>query len=142
MMQVKGFEMNMIEAKRFSKSGERISNVRIDQNSTVTQISKVSEDTASVEFRFTANYVGMGYIKIEGQILLSGEIGSLVEEWSKKNSMSDEAANLVHNMIVSNCIPTALLVTRDIRLPPPFPLPRVNIQKKTARGPGESVEVA
>jgi len=141
-MQVKGFETNMIEAKRFSKSGERISNVRIDQNSAVTQMSRVSEDTASVEFRFTANYVGMGYIKIEGQILLSGEVGSLVEEWSKKNSMSDEAANLVHNMIVSNCIPTALLVARDIRLPPPFPLPRVNIQKKSARGPGESVEVA
>lgn len=142
MMQVKGFETNTIEAKRFSKSGERISNVRIDQNSTVTQISRVAEDTASVEFRFTANYVGMGYIKIEGQIMLSGEVGGLVDEWSEKNSMPDEAANLVHNMIVSNCIPTALLVSRDIRLPPPFPLPRVNIQKKTARGPGESVEVA
>jgi hypothetical protein len=56
--------------------------------------------------------------------------------------MPDEAANLVHNTIVSNCIPTALLVARDIRLPPPFPLPRVNIQKKNSRGPGESVEVA
>jgi hypothetical protein len=142
MMQVKGYETNTIEAKRFSKSGERISNVRIDQNSTVTQISKVSDDTATVEFRFTANYVGMGYIKIEGQILLSGDVGSLVEEWSKKNSMPDEVANIVHNMIVSNCIPTALLVARDIRLPPPFPLPRVNIQKKTGKGPGESVEVA
>jgi hypothetical protein len=141
-MQVKGFETHTIEAKRFSKSGERISNVRIDQNSTVTQISKVGEDTASVEFRFTANYVGMGYIKIEGQIMLCGEVSNLVDEWSKKNSMPDEAANLVHNSIVSNCIPTALLVSRDIRLPPPFPLPRVNIQKKNVRGPGESVEVA
>ena len=86
-MQVKGFETHTIEAKRFSKSGERISNVRIDQNSTVTQISKVGEDTASVEFRFTANYVGMGYIKIEGQITLCGEVSILVDEWSKKNSM-------------------------------------------------------
>ncbi len=44
--------------------------------------------------------------------------------------MPDQVANLVHNAIVSNCIPTALLIARDIRLPPPFPMPRINVQKK------------
>lgn len=141
-LQVRGFENTVIEAKRFSKSGERVSNVRIDQNSTVTQITKVSDDMASVEFRFTANYVGLGYIKIEGQIMIAGDVASLVDDWTKKNVMSDEAANIVHNVIVSNCIPSALLVARDIRLPPPFPLPRINVQKKASKGPGESVEVA
>ena len=39
-------------------------------------------------------------------------------------------ANVVHNTIVSNCLPTALLVARDIKLPPPFPLPHITVQKK------------
>jgi len=142
MMQVKGFEANGIEAKRFSKVGERFVNIRIDQNSSVTRISKASDDTASVEFRFTTNYAGIGYIRIEGQVLLSGDASTLVDEWTKTGSMADEIANIVHNLIVSNCIPIALLVARDVRLPPPIPLPKINIQRKGSRGPGESVEVA
>ncbi|MBC7108435.1 MAG: hypothetical protein QHH00_06150 [Methanomassiliicoccales archaeon] len=143
MMQVKGFEANGIEAKRFSKVGERFVNIRIDQNSSVTRISKASDDdTASVEFRFTTNYAGIGYIRIEGQVFLSGDAGNLVDEWTRTGSMPDEIANIVHNVIVSNCIPIALLVARDVRLPPPIPLPKINIQRKGSRGPGESVEVA
>ena len=37
-MQVKSFEMSVIEAKRFSRSGERVANIRIDQNSSITQV--------------------------------------------------------------------------------------------------------
>ena len=43
-MIVKGFEIAVIEAKRFSKAGEKVNNVRVDHNSTVTQIAKVSDD--------------------------------------------------------------------------------------------------
>ena len=86
-MQLMGFETNTIEAKRFSKSGEHMANIRIDHNSTVTQISRSSDRTASVEFRFTVNYVGMGYIKIEGNVLLEGEVDPLIKEWSATSSM-------------------------------------------------------
>jgi hypothetical protein len=129
-MNIIGYEASTIEAKRFSHQGEHLANIRIDHNSTVTRINKVSDQTASAEFRFTANYSGMGYIKIEGSILLNGEVDALMQSWSASGSMPDPVANLVHNAIVSNCIPTALLIARDIRLPPPFPMPRINVQKK------------
>jgi hypothetical protein len=129
-MNIIGYEASAIEAKRFTQQGEHLANIRIDHNSTVTRISKVSEETASAEFRFTANYSGMGYIKIEGSLVLRGEVDALVEAWTSTSSMPDQVANLVHNAIVSNCIPTALLIARDIRLPPPFPMPRINVQKK------------
>lgn len=129
-MNIIGYEASAIEAKRFTQQGEHLANIRIDHNSTVTRISKVSEETASAEFRFTANYSGMGYIKIEGSLLLRGEVDALLEAWTSTGSMPDQVANLVHNAIVSNCIPTALLIARDIRLPPPFPMPRINVQKK------------
>lgn len=135
MMNLVGFETSTIEAKRFSKPGEHLANIRIDHNSTVTQINRSSDRTASVDFRFTVNYVGMGYIKIEGTVLLEGDVDNLVREWTATSSMPNEDANIVHNVVVSNCIPTALLIARDIRLPPPFPLPRINIEKKTAPAP-------
>ena len=49
--------------------------------------------------------------------------------------MPADDANVVHNTVVSNCIPTALLVARDIRLPPPFPFPHINMQKKARTEP-------
>lgn len=134
-MHIVGYETSTIEAKRFSKPGEHLANIRIDHNSTITQITKASDRTASVEFRFTINYAGMGFIKVEGSLLLDGEADALINEWRSTGSMPSEAANLVHNTIVSNCIPTALLIARDIRLPPPFPLPRINIEKKSAPAP-------
>jgi len=131
-MNIIGYEASTIEAKRFSRPGEHQANIRIDHNSTITQVAKVSDETASVEFRFTINYVGMGFIKLEGSILLKGEVDPLVTEWRASGTMPAEAANLVHNAIVSNCIPSALLFARDIRLPPPFPMPRINVQSKGA----------
>jgi hypothetical protein len=141
-MQVKSFEMSVIEAKRFNKSGERISNVRVDQNSSIIQVMRLSDETVSVDFRFTANYTGMGFIKIEGQIIGDGNAEAIMTEWTRDGSMPVEEANIVHNTVVANCLPTALLVARDIKLPPPFPLPQINIQKKGAIKPGSGVEIA
>ena len=131
-MQIMGFETTTIEAKRFTRAGEHVANVRIDHNSTVTQITKVSDRAALAEFRFTVNYGGMGFIKLEGSVTLDGEVGDLLKEWAATGSMPNEAANLVHNVVAANCLPLALLIARDIRLPPPFPLPRINIEKKAA----------
>ncbi len=144
-MQVKSFEITGIEAKRFSKPGEKLNNIRIDHNSTVTQIAKVSDDVAVADFRFTANYVGLGYIKIEGQVSVQGEVAEVLGEWQRQNSMPPDFANLVHNTVVPNCIPTAMLIARDIRLPPPVPMPRINVQQQSPpKRPGDSsgVEVA
>jgi hypothetical protein len=128
-MQVKNFEITVIEAKRFSKAGEKVNNVRIDHNSTVSQITRGPDLTAIIDYRFTTNYVGLGFIKIEGQLVVTGEVEALMDEWTKKNSMPPEWANVVHNTVVPNCIPTALLVARDIHLPPPVPMPHINIQQ-------------
>ncbi len=141
-MQVKSFEMSVIEAKRFSKAGERMTNIRIDQNSSITQVVRMSDETISVDFRFTANYSGMGFIKIEGQIIGEGNANEIMAEWAKDGSMPLDEANAVHNTVVANCLPTALLVARDIKLPPPFPLPHINVQKKGGIKPGSGVEVA
>jgi len=132
-MQIKGFDVSSVDAKRFTKPGEKVQNLRIDNNSTVTSITPLGDTQATIEFRFTANYAGVGIIKLEGKILIEGEAKQLHEMWSKTNNMPPEIANLVHSTVITNCMPIAVVVSKDIGLPPPLPpmQPMQTQQKKS-----------
>lgn len=126
-MSVKQFEMSIIEARRYTKAGERIKNVRIDHNSSVTMITEMNDKEASIGFRFTANYTSLGVIKIEGSMVFEGEASAIASQWASENKMPDEVANQVHGVVMQNCIPVAVLLARDVRLPPPIPMPQVKV---------------
>ena len=79
--QIQRVEISAIEAKRFAKRGETVTNVRIDHNSTVTQVSKVSPNKVNVDFRFAVNYSGIGFIVMEGSVLLEDEENILGDKW-------------------------------------------------------------
>lgn len=141
-MQIRSFETAAIEAKRFSKSGEKVMNIKIENNSAITQISKMDDGLYQIDFRFTANYTGMGYIKIEGHLNVV-ELGEkAMDDWRRTNNLPVDDANAVHNAIVSNCMVTALIISREIKLPAPIPIPRINMQKKPEIRPSDGVEVA
>lgn len=130
-MPIKGFDISSIDAKRFTKPGEKFQNLRIDNNSTVTTITLIGEDQAALEYRFTANYSGVGMIKMEGKILIEGDAKEIVDTWSKSNNMPPEVANQVHSTVITNCLPVAVVIARDIGLPPPLPpLPQIQVPTK------------
>lgn len=140
---LKSFEITAIEGKRFTKPGEKLMQVRIDHNSTVTQITELSDKEANIEFRFTANYVGVGVIKTDGKMTYECEAPSLVKQWAERHDMPEKVANEVHTGILHFCIPEAVLIARELKLPPPIPLPQVNMQKKPAPAkPAGGQEVA
>jgi len=141
-MQIRSLETTAIEAKRFSKSGEKMMNIKIENNSAITQISKVEGDLHQIEFRFTANYTGLGYIKIEGHLNVANLSEKVMDDWRRTNNLPVDDANAVHNAVVSNCMVTALIVAREIKLPSPMPIPRINMQKKPEVRPSDGVEVA
>ena len=146
-MAVKGFELTALDGKRFFRSGDRLGNVRIDNNGTVTLVTEVNEHTAAVDFRFTTNYRAVeeviGMIRIEGQVLFDGDAKKIVREWSGAGKMPDEVASEVLTVIMNNCIPEATMIARDLRLPPPIPIPPVQVQSQPPKQKGRgSVEVA
>ena len=147
MIMIKGWEVNTLEAKRFSQVGEKLANIRIDHNSTVTSMAVVAQGDIAIDFRFTANYTGLGFIKVDGRIVVSDDASvpdAIVKEWKKTGNMPPDFANMVHNAVMSNCIPTALLVSRDLQLPPPVPLPHVDVtqQKPSPNQSAKGMEVA
>src|SRR2546428_13935966 len=76
-MAIKSLELSTIDARRLARVGQRLQNVRIDHNSTVTLITEAGEKEATVDFRFTANYRAIeevvGVIRIEGTLVYEGK---------------------------------------------------------------------
>ena len=141
-MPVKVVDLTSIEARKFSKHNEKIRNVRIDNNSTVTLVTELNDSEANIDFRYTANYGGIGVIKIEGTIIFEGDAPALAQQWGTNSNMPNDIASEIHTAIMRVCVPEAVLISRDIKLPPPFPLPQVNIQQKKKSKASSGMEVA
>jgi hypothetical protein len=145
-MPIKSFELVSIDAKRFSKLGERIPHLRVDNNTAVTSVAVVSEKEAQMDFRFTISYVGVGMIKIEGRLVWEGEAKAISTQWTQTNALPNDVFNPVLQAIFANCMPSAVVSARDLGLPPPLPPPQIQ-QMKPAKAPGakdnsRSMEVA
>jgi len=130
-MQLSKFEFTSISGRRYGRSGERNEMQKIETNSTIVTIDKVDEKTATVEFRFTVNYGPSGNITLEGRLFYEGEGDEgpdvLVEKWQSKGTMNRDLASAVHSAVVAHCLPEAVVIARDLRLRPPFPIPKIQI---------------
>lgn len=143
-MPIKSFELVSIDAKRYSKLGERIPHLRVDNNTAVTSVSVLSDKEAQLDFRFTISYVGVGIIKIEGRLVWEGEAKAVATQWSQKNALPNEVFNPVLQAIFSSCMPSAVVSARDLGLPPPLPPPQIQQRpvKGGAKDSRSSMEVA
>jgi len=145
-MPIKSFELVSIDGKRFSRLGERIPHLRVDNNTAVTNVAVVNDKEAQMDFRFTISYVGVGVIKIEGRLLWEGEAKTIASQWSQTNALPNDVFGPVLQAIFSNCMPSAVVCARDLGLPPPLPPPQIQ-QMKPGKAPGgkdtrRSMEVA
>lgn len=136
-MPVKDIEFTSVDARKFTRRGERPQFARLEQNSTVSMILPLDDATADVEFRFTVSYGAVATIKIEGRMLFTGDARALVATWREKSQMPNEIASEIHSAILMASIPEAVLVARGMHLPPPIQLPQVKFENKpggSARG--------
>jgi len=138
-------QLKSIEARRYVDLSTRPKKVRIDHNSNITRMELGKEQSATIEFQYTASYAAVGMIKIEGSLVYTAENAKdLVKNWNDNHKMPDEIASAFHTAIMHACVPQAVGIAKDLRLPPPIPLPQVQLGKN-ARGSaqaGPSPEVA
>ncbi|MGQ9583053.1 MAG: hypothetical protein ACUVV6_06015 [Thermoplasmatota archaeon] len=141
-MTVRDVEFISIEGRRFTKRREVVGQVKIDTNSTVTLVTELSPREADVDFRLAISYGSLGVMKIEGRMIFEGDAASLSREWHARHSMPTEMANEIHTSILHSCIPETVLLAKELGLPPPIPLPKVNIQEQKKPSSPSSMEVA
>lgn len=134
-MPIKSFELTSIDGKRYSKLGERPPQIRVDHTTNVTNVAQLSDREAEIDFRFTISYVGMGMIIIEGRIIWDGDAKAVVSQWPQNKALPNEVFNPVLGAIFANCMPSAVVLSRDLGLPPPLPPPQIQVRKDT-KAPG------
>ena len=134
-MAVRQVELTSIEARRFTRPGEKHGQIRIDHNSTVTLVKETNEKEANVEFRYTATYGGVGIIRLEGSLVYVGDAKALESQWRQQNQMPSAIASEIHTAVMRVCVPEAVGIAKDLNLPPPIPLPAVKFEGQKPAGP-------
>jgi hypothetical protein len=125
---VTAVQLKALEARRFQDMVPN-TQVRIDHNSTITMVVKEAEDRLRVEFGYTTSYGALGVVKIEGALVYTDPAAAeAAETWSTTRNLPPNVAQQVHSAIMSAAVPEAVGLAKDIRLPPPIPLPQIQFQ--------------
>ena len=134
-MKIKNMQFKSFEARRYTDLTSRPQQVRIDHNSNITQMSEIDKNNVEISFQYTTSYGVMGLIKIEGSLLYEDKnADDILKAWKNSRKMPDEIANKIHTAIMHACIPEAVGIAKNLRLPPPIPLPQVKIGSNAKKG--------
>ena len=80
-------------------------------------------------FDFTSTYSpSIGEILFNGELLYMNQPDKqdeIVKGWKKNKQVPKETMTEVLNTILARCNVSALMLSRDVNLPPPIPLPKV-----------------
>lgn len=101
------------------------------EKATIT-IGKNKQDVLRFTYEFKANYEPkIGLITLVGNLTYlekTEKIDELIKGWKKDKKLPKEILTPVLNSIYTKCNIQALVMSREINLPPPIQLPKVTVQ--------------
>jgi hypothetical protein len=134
-MKIRNVQMKTIEARRYTDIDEKPRQIRIDHNSTVSQIQYKPDKKALIEFEYTASYGSVGVIKIGGSLLYENDDAKTIsKQWNETRKLPNQVASRIHTAVMHTCVPEAVGIAKDLRLPPPIPLPQVRLGTNPKQG--------
>ena len=93
---------------------------------------KSTQDGARFVFEFTSKYdPDVGEILLEGEIFYmedAKKIKDILDMWEKTKRVDSEVMATIINNALNKCNVQALILSQEINLPPPIPLPKVEAQ--------------
>ena len=130
-----GFGFTKLSAQ---KNSAATGNIYINNNVSVKDAKEDSfsmgKDKQSIIkfiFEFTSKYEpSIGTILFEGEVLYLDEpkkIKEILAAWKKDKKISGEIMANLLNTILTKCNVQALILSQEINLPPPIPMPKVQM---------------
>lgn len=131
-MAIIGFKFTkMVSEKKAASQGEV--NVQISLN--IKDVSKADlkitdkkQGGLKYNFEFTATYTpDLGSIVLTGTIVDIQDLKSVqaaIKDWEKNKKLDDKKLLDVYNTALSRCCILAILLSKEMGLPSPIPLPR------------------
>jgi hypothetical protein len=132
-MPIIGFNFTKINVERKEGATGKINiknNVTIkDVDETDLALGKEKQKALKISFEFTSKYEPkIGTILIEGNLMFMGEskkVKEIMDGWSKDKKIPKDVMSNILNNILTRCNIQALILSQDVNLPPPIPLPKV-----------------
>ena len=91
------------------------------------------KESVKVEFEFTAKYEpGIGEIIIKGDTVIVDtpeKIKEVLDQWKKDKKLPEDLLAQVMNGLLSKCNIEALVVGREVGLPPTLNMPKVKVNE-------------
>ena len=136
-MTVVGFSFTKLHVERKGVAKGKLSvknNINVKKvESTDLSLGKNKEAGLAFTFEFKSIYEPeIGEIIIEGEVIYlldSKKVKEVLDRWKKESKVEAEILGDVLNAALSKCNIQALIMSRDINLPAPIPLPKVGIKK-------------
>jgi hypothetical protein len=135
-MAMVGFSFTKISAERKPASNSAIN---IESNAGVTNVIELpviepKKALLKFEFVFTVKYEpGIGKIEFNGEVvqLYDKEYGlKVIDHWAKNKKLPGEIMPEVFNNILARSNVEAIVLSRDMGLPSPIQMPRVDVKPK------------
>lgn len=137
-MTVIGFNFNKILVER---KGNKTGKLTISNNVSVNDVTEAkipfSGDKAKCvkfDFSFDSKYEpDIATIHLSGDLLymFPQEVAEKVlSEWKKNKKLDQDVVSAVMNTVLNRCNIEALILSRELNLPSPIPLPKVNVNVK------------
>jgi len=145
-MQILGFSFNKINIER--KEAHKGS-VNINNNITIKTVEKKElslsdkkQQAVRFEFEFVSKYTPeLCTLLIEGEVVTlqqEKEAKDMIAKWKKDKKLEPETMASILNTALNKCNIKALVLSEEFNLPPPVPLPRVNVEKAKTSGKQKS----
>ena len=137
-MTVIGFNFNKILVERKSSKAGKLT---ISNNVGINDVSEAnvpfSGDKAKAikfDFTFDSKYEpDIAIITLSGDLLYmfpQETAEKVLSEWKEKKRLSQDVVTAVMNTVLNRCNIEALILSRELNLPSPIPLPKVNVEQK------------
>jgi hypothetical protein len=126
-----GMNISGIEAKKYEEASV---GVKVNTNTNLKDVREhdlapLDQKCLSIDFEFVTAYMSQKDKKI-AEIIISGDVLFLEEDykkilaqWKKDKKLPDDISLQVINVVFNKCLKKAILLSDDLQLPSPIPIP-------------------
>ena len=134
-----------IDAKRFSSPDRFPRNIRINHNPNISNFNRLGEERMVLSYQYNISYEAVGYIRMEGDILVKGkmeEVNELEKSWQSDKKLPPEFMESVLSHLLNMAGFEAMNFAKKLKLPFPLPLnvPKISLQKKGGKPEGKTIQ--
>ena len=99
-------------------------------------LGKTKQQGLKVTFEFVTKYeTNIGEINLQGDLIFMADekkLKEVADQWKKNKSVPKDVMTHILNNILNKCNVQALILSQQMNLPAPIPLPKVNVGPATA----------